>query len=45
MKSTDVRDIAVLAAFVSFAYLVLRNYRKKRRTDTEVREFLHFQLF
>ncbi|MDR1516957.1 MAG: hypothetical protein LBS52_02465 [Dysgonamonadaceae bacterium] len=45
MKTTDIRDIAVLAAFVSFAYLVVRNYRKKRHIDNEAREFLHFQLF
>ncbi|MDR1742627.1 MAG: hypothetical protein LBR48_02255 [Dysgonamonadaceae bacterium] len=45
MKTTDIRDVAVLAAFVSFAYLLVRNYRKKKHTDNEVREFLHFQLF
>lgn len=45
MKTNDVRDIMVLAAFASFAYLVVRNYRKKKHTDKEVREFLHFQLF
>lgn len=44
-KTTGVTNIMVLAAFAGIAYVLVRNYRKKKHTDTQVREFLHFQLF
>ncbi len=45
MKSSDMKEILITAAFAGFAYLLIRNYRIKRKKNHESREFIHFQLF
>lgn len=45
MKINELKDLFLVATAAGFAYLVTRNYRKKRRRVREARQFLHFQLF
>ncbi|MDD2474616.1 MAG: hypothetical protein PHI32_01765 [Dysgonamonadaceae bacterium] len=44
MKKTVVKDVLLVATFAGFAYLVVRNYRQRKRKEREAIEFLHFQL-
>lgn len=45
MKKTVIKDVLLVATFAGFAYLVIRNYKIKKRREREALEFLHFQLF
>ncbi len=46
MKTNDViKDVLIVTAFMGLAYVVSRNYRKRKERQKESREFLHFQLF
>lgn len=38
------KDIAVVALFAGFAYLITKTY-KKRKKESETKEYLHFQVF
>lgn len=39
------KDILIITAFVGVAYLVSRNYRRKKLRERQAREFIHFQIF
>lgn len=45
MKKSVVKDILLVATFAGFTYLVIRNYKNRKRREREAMEFLHFQLF
>ena len=45
MKTTVVKDVLLVATFAGFAYLVVRNYKIRKRKEREALQFLHFQLF
>lgn len=45
MKINVLKDVLMVAAFAGFAYLMSRNYKRKKLRERESREFLHFQLF
>ncbi len=46
MKTNDLaKDVLIVAAFVGLAYVITRNYRKRKERQRESREFVHFQLF
>ena len=45
MKTSVVKDVLLVATFAGFAYLVVRNYKQRKKREEEALEFLHFQLF
>lgn len=45
MKKTVIKDILLIATFAGFTYLVVRNYKNRKRREREALDFLHFQLF
>ncbi len=45
MKTTVVKDVLLVATFAGFAYLVIRNYKIRKRKERDALQFLHFQLF